>query len=294
MTCGEVSKHLDGADTRRWGGLPAQVREHLEQCGPCQALWDFLTRQDTAQLEPELLSQVSRTVQQSLEPVKPLPSARLLTLGFLLIFGVISAGFVGISGLRGADAMGNMTFAGMLGIIGAAAFLVAFTLSREMAPGEKKILSAPRLFLLLLMPLFLAASVLFPWDFSRNIRVRQLEMFPARLPVFPAGGWTRRDASAARSGSILRRCRRRRGLAGWTRRCRRAAFCVRHEQCRARRSRPSRDTAGGSGGWRRDRAPAARHAALAPCGRSEHLTSKANNPTVLELPQESSAGIVSR
>ena len=169
MTCGEVSKHLDGADTRRRGGLPAQVREHLEQCGPCQALWDFLTRQDTAQLEPELLSRVSRTVQQSLEPVKPLPSARLLTLGFLLIFGVISAGFVGISGLRGADAMGNMTFAGMLGVIGAAAFLAAFTLSREMAPGEKKIFTAPRLFLLLLMPLFLAASVLFPWDFSHNI-----------------------------------------------------------------------------------------------------------------------------
>ena len=169
MTCGEVSKHLDRANSPRWGGLTARVREHLEQCRSCKALWDFLSSPETAELTPELRSRINQSAEKSLEPVKPLPSARLLTLGFLLIFGVISAGFVGISGLRGADAMGNMTFAGMLGIIGAAAFLVAFTLSREMAPGEKKILSAPRLFLLLLMPLFLAAAVLFPWDFSHNI-----------------------------------------------------------------------------------------------------------------------------
>ena len=169
MTCGEVSKHLDRANSPRWGGLTARVREHLEQCRSCKALWDFLSSPETAELTPELRSRINQSAEKSLEPVKPLPSARLLTLGFLLIFGVISAGFVGISGLRGADTMGNMTFAGMLGIIGAAAFLVAFTLSREMAPGGKKILSAPRLFLLLLMPLFLAAAVLFPWDFSHNI-----------------------------------------------------------------------------------------------------------------------------
>ena len=169
MTCGEVSEHLDRANSRGWGDLPAQVREHLDQCQCCKGLWDFLTSPDTAELAPELRSRINRSVQQSLEPVKPLPSTRLLTLGFLLIFGLISAGFVGISGLRGADAMGNMEFAGMLGVIGAAAFLVAFTLSREMAPGEKRVLTAPRLFLLLLAPLFLAASLLFPWDFSRNV-----------------------------------------------------------------------------------------------------------------------------
>ena len=169
MTCGEVSEHLDRANRRGWGELPAQVREHLEQCPCCKALWGFLSAQDAAELTPELRSRIKRTIRQSLDPVKPLPSTRLLTLGFLLIFGLISAGFVGISGLRGADAKGNMEFAGMLGVIGAAAFLVAFTLSREMAPGGKRVLTAPRLFLLLLAPLFLAASVLFPWDFSRGI-----------------------------------------------------------------------------------------------------------------------------
>ena len=169
MTCGEVSKHLDKANSHGWGKLPNLVREHIEQCQSCKTLWDFLAGQDTAELTPELRSRINRTVEQSLEPVTPLPSTRLLTLGFLLIFGLISAVFVGISGLSGADAMGNMEFTGMLSVIGAAAFLGAFTLSREMVPGGKKMLSAPRLFLLLLVPLFLAVSVLFPWDFSRNI-----------------------------------------------------------------------------------------------------------------------------
>ena len=127
MTCGEVSEHLDRANSRAWGDLPAQVREHLEQCQCCKELWDFLTVQDAAELTPELRSRINRSVQQHLEPVQPLPSTRVLTLGFLLIFGLISAGFVGIAGLRGADAKGNMEFAGMLGVIGAAAFFVAFT-----------------------------------------------------------------------------------------------------------------------------------------------------------------------
>ena len=169
MTCGEVSKHLDKANSQGWGNLPAQVRQHVEQCQPCKALWDFLTGQDPAELTPELRSRINRTVQQSLEPVKPLPSTRLLTLGFLLIFGVISGGFVGVAGLGGANAMGKMAFAGMLGVIGAAAFLLALTLSREMAPGEKRALTTPQQFLLLLAPLFLAVSLLFPWDFSHNI-----------------------------------------------------------------------------------------------------------------------------
>ena len=169
MTCGEVSKHLDKANSQGWGNLPAQVHMHLEQCQSCKALWDFLTGQDTAELTPELRSRINRAVQQSLEPVKPLLSARLLTLGFLLIFGAISAGFVGVAGLGGANVMGNTAFAGMLGVIGAAAFVVALTLSREMSPGEKRVLTTPQLFLLLLAPLFLAASLLLPWDFSHNI-----------------------------------------------------------------------------------------------------------------------------
>ena len=48
MTCGEVSKHLDRANSPRWGGLTARVREHLEQCRSCKALWDFLSSPETA------------------------------------------------------------------------------------------------------------------------------------------------------------------------------------------------------------------------------------------------------
>ena len=169
MTCGDVSKHIDRANSQGWGNLPAQVREHLGQCQSCKGLWNFLTRQDPTELTPELRSRINRTVQQSLEPVKPLPSTRLLTLGFLLIFGAMSAAFVGVSGLGGVNKVGNMEFAGMLGIVAAAAFLVALTLSREMAPGEKRALTAPRLFLLLLVPLFVSVSLLFPWDLSHNL-----------------------------------------------------------------------------------------------------------------------------
>ena len=69
MTCGEVSKHLDRANSPRWGGLTARVREHLEQCRSCKALWDFLSSPETAELTPELRSRINQSAEKSLEPV---------------------------------------------------------------------------------------------------------------------------------------------------------------------------------------------------------------------------------
>ena len=270
MTCGEVSKHLDGANSQGWSNLPAQVREHVGKCQSCKALWNFLTGQEPSELTSELRSRISRTVQQSLEPVKPLPSTRLLTLGFLLIFGAISAALVGLSGLGGMNKMGNMEFAVMLGIIAAAAFLVALTLSREMAPGEKRVLTAPRLFLLLLVPPVPLGIPTIALGSQPQHPARQLEMFSPRFHVFPAGGRARRDASTARRGFVPRRCGSWRRAARGTRRRGRTALRMRHEQCRACGSRPSRSPLGGRIDRGRDRATAGRYP-LAPNRERGHL-----------------------
>ena len=85
--------------------------------------------------------------------------------------------------------MGWAQFAGVLGIVGAAAFLLAFTLSREMVPGEKRLLTPARLFLVSLVPLFLTVFLLFPWESGNNPAPQSWHCFKAGCMFsLPAAG----------------------------------------------------------------------------------------------------------
>ena len=190
MTCSEVGTELTQAVRKTRSELSAEVFRHLEGCEHCRKVWEFLVGSSASDpADEEQRAEVTRSITESLEPVTPLPGSRLLTLGFLLIFGLLSAGFVGLSGIRGTSAMGWVQFAGVLGIVGAAAFLLALTLSREMVPGEKRLLTPARLFLVSLVPLFLAVFLLFPWDSSSNPAPQSWHCFRAGCMFsLPAAG----------------------------------------------------------------------------------------------------------
>ena len=190
MTCSDVGLELTRAARKPASDLSAEVRRHLEACGHCRNLWEFLVGSpESDPLGGEQRAEITRAITESLDPVTPLPGSRLLTLGFLLIFGLLSAGFVGLSGIRGTSAMGWVQFAGVLGIVGAAAFLLAFTLSREMVPGEKRLLTPARLFLVSLVPLFLAVFLLFPWESGNNPAPQSWHCFKAGCMFsLPAAG----------------------------------------------------------------------------------------------------------
>ena len=190
MTCSDVGLELTRAARKPASDLSAEVRRHLEACGHCRNLWEFLVGSpESDPVSGEQRAEITRAITESLDPVMPVPGSRLLTLGFLLIFALLSAAFVAWSGIRGTAAMGWAQFAGVLGIVGAAAFLLAFTLSREMVPGEKRLLTPARLFLVSLVPLFLAVFLLFPWESGNNPAPQSWHCFKAGCMFsLPAAG----------------------------------------------------------------------------------------------------------
>ena len=190
MTCSDAAIELTRTSPKTRSDLSAELLRHLEACEHCRKVWEFpggSSESDPATDEQHL--EITRSITESLEPVTPVPGSRLLTLGFLLIFGLLSAAFVAWSGIRGTAAMGWAQFAGVLGIVGAAAFLLAFTLSREMVPGEKRLLTPARLFLVSLVPLFLTVFLLFPWESGNNPAPQSWHCFKAGCMFsLPAAG----------------------------------------------------------------------------------------------------------
>ena len=169
MTCSEVGQHLHKIAESGSTALPASVREHLANCEMCRRVWDFLTgREASPPLSPELQEKITGSVVDSLEPVKPLTCSWKLALGFVLIFTVISGGFVAYSGMRGMADMGVLPFTVVLGLTGLGVLLLAITLSREMAPGSPRLITPAALFFGLLAALFGAVAFLFPWEPDPN------------------------------------------------------------------------------------------------------------------------------
>ena len=182
MTCAQANSYFAQAGAKALAALPEGVREHLGACPHCRSVWEFFAGGDTpTEVSPEVQSQIEDTVLGSLEPVSPLPSARVLASMFLLIFGGLSAIVIGLTGLRhGAVGMGALQFAGALGIVGAAAVLTALTLSRGMVPGEKTWVLPARLTVLTLLALFAVVGILFPWSWTQDF-------FPAGWRCFRHG-----------------------------------------------------------------------------------------------------------
>jgi hypothetical protein len=165
MTCSEAGIHLHDGAGAGTSSLPNAVGEHLKSCVACRAIWDFLARREPAAPVPApLQTKITDTVLASLEPVVPLMCAWKLTLGFVLIFGVISGVFVALSGLRGTADAGTVSFTALLGTIGVAVFLLSIVLTREMAPGTPRLLTPARLFITLFATILTIIAVLFPWE----------------------------------------------------------------------------------------------------------------------------------
>ena len=188
MTCSEAGEHLHCTAPEGWGQLPEAVREHLEKCAPCRKVWDFLTRHDLSEhVAPEVEAKIKSSVVGSLEAVRPLPGAARLTAAFLLIYAVLSAVFIAMTGVGGALEMGAFRLAAILGVVGAVILLLSVTLSREMVPGSPRLLTPARLFLSLLAALFLAVAVAFPWDVSGTFLPQSWMCFRTGLMYsFPA------------------------------------------------------------------------------------------------------------
>ena len=116
-----------------------------------------------AELSPEMQKTIVGVLNQSLEPVKPLPSDGRLILTFLGVFVAGVVAIVPITGWMGIHLMTGAQIAWMIAILATGATLFSSTLASRMVPG-----SATRFPLALVLALsgvtvIGGMGILFPW-----------------------------------------------------------------------------------------------------------------------------------
>ena len=166
MNCDQAMEFLGAAPAQSYEELPLDLRKHLEGCECCRKLWNFLQTRGADAVTPEVEKKITDQMIETLSPVRPIPSRGLLALGFLTIFGVVSAAMIAYVGLQGAAAMTTLQLAGLLSAILVAAALVAIGLSGEMTPGERRFLPPALQSGLVLALVLLAGALMFPWEIS--------------------------------------------------------------------------------------------------------------------------------
>ena len=168
--CDEVTEFLTTADARSRLKPPSSVRLHLEKCGPCRRMWEFLVGghdcpEEAAAPGADSLAAIRATLGGSLAPVRPLPSRAALSAAFLGIFAAGVTVSTAMAGPHGAAAMSPARLYGFLLSLGLAAGFSAFLLSGLMLPGSCRAVSRAGVAMAGFLAALLAAAVLiFPWE----------------------------------------------------------------------------------------------------------------------------------
>ncbi len=168
MDCGQVTTFFDRASPAERRTPPVEVRAHLDRCKPCRAIWEFLTEPGVAEVSPETQQKIEHTLLDTLEPVKPIAGRGVLALGFLCIFGLVSAGIIGYMGIQGAAMMTSLQLAGLLAAFLVSVVLASIALSGEMSPGDRRWLPPGRQIAATLLAITALCAVLFPWELSQG------------------------------------------------------------------------------------------------------------------------------
>jgi len=146
--------------------LPEEIRSGVRDSESCRRLRRFADEPDPARPSPEAERRITEALLSNLRPVRPLPSRGVRALGFLAIFGAVSALTTAVAGVSGARQMTVWQTVGVLLVVAASAAGLSFTLSRRMAPGEGRSLPPAWLALAVLLPLGAVTLALFPWEGS--------------------------------------------------------------------------------------------------------------------------------
>ena len=130
MNCETVSKLLSEGRP-----LTASAEEHVRSCPGCRVMLDALAA-PTELPDTQVLARIEHSISESLKPVRPLPSDRVmiaLATGLLFVFAVIVIphGFAALSVLNTAQKL--LYYA----VIAVSAVLLAMATVHEIVPGGK-------------------------------------------------------------------------------------------------------------------------------------------------------------
>jgi len=143
--------------------LPDEIASRADELESCRRLRRFAQDRETAAPSCAVQERITEALLSSLRPVRPLPSRGVLALGFLAIFGAVSALITAWVGLAGAREMTFWQSVGVLVCVVASAGVVSLSLSSRMIPGEGRIIAPGWLAFGVIGSLVLLTAALFPW-----------------------------------------------------------------------------------------------------------------------------------
>lgn len=89
-------------------------------------------------VEPELLDRISRAILPGLRPVRPMPPARVIVAGLLLLCASVGIAGASILGLYGIRKLSSLDAVLIFAIVGLFAWLAASQSAAEMVPGSRR------------------------------------------------------------------------------------------------------------------------------------------------------------
>jgi hypothetical protein len=181
MDCAQVTAYLDPAAAAPRSAPPPEVRNHLEQCPKCRALWNFAREPETLTVDPATEERIQCRLLAALRPVRPLPSRSVLTGGFVAIFVAVSALTLLAVGSGDRPAITLSQLFGLIAAVVLTAGAAGFWLSGAMTPGEKRWTGSTALCAGALLALGLVVALLFPWEMPNNLLAGSLKCFRAGL-----------------------------------------------------------------------------------------------------------------
>jgi len=117
----------------------------------------------SSELSPELHRTISGALTASLQPVKPMPAARVLTGQFASIFLVFAAALIAMMGVTGFRTLHAWQALGIVAILAVGVSLFSLTLAWQIRPGSLQKIPAKLSWAYFGVGFLTGAALLFPW-----------------------------------------------------------------------------------------------------------------------------------
>jgi hypothetical protein len=114
-------------------------------------------------LPPDLRRKISGILTESLQPVKPMPSAGVLAGQFAAVFFVFAAALIATMGITGFRTLNALQILGILTILAVGVLLLSLVLARQIRPGSPQKISASLSWACFGVGFLTGAALLFPW-----------------------------------------------------------------------------------------------------------------------------------
>jgi hypothetical protein len=168
--CTLVDGELDRQFERPAPELSPEARRHLEECQRCRGLHRWIAKPPLpVDISAELTRNIRTALVTSMQPVKPLPSARVFVLRLLGIFLALALGLIAIIGAAALEKMSSWQVLGITVILAAGAALLSVSVAWQMVPGGRQRISLELVSAAFALGFLAGVVLLFPWNESEPL-----------------------------------------------------------------------------------------------------------------------------